>query len=60
MCLALLTACADVQTEGRASAILDASEAPAREHAGHLADGDIEAAQISGARLLAVLGVWYR
>lgn len=54
-----LIGCASLQTEGRAAAILDASEAPAREHAATLADGDIRASQRTGAALLAVLGVWY-
>ena len=56
-----LTGClGSQQTDGRATAILDASEAPAREHAAALAGGDIAASQRTGARLLAVLGVWYR
>lgn len=57
--LTLLPACAPVQTEGRAAAILDASEPEARAHAGHLAEGDLTAARQSGVRLLAVLGLWY-
>lgn len=58
--LALFSGCSTSQSEGRAAAILDASEAPAREHAAALAGGDIRAAQRTGAGLLAILGVWYR
>jgi len=58
----LLTGCFGLgqpQTEGRAAAILDAAEAPAREHAATLASGDVRASQRTGARLLSVLGVWF-
>jgi len=56
----LLTGCLNsAQTEGRAAAILDASEAPAREHAATLASGDVRASQRTGAALLSVLGVWF-
>jgi len=46
-------------SEGRAAAILDASEPEARAHAGALAGEDVSAMRRSGARLLSVLGVWY-
>lgn len=55
-----LSGCLGSQSdEGRAAAILDASEAPAREHAGALASGDVRASQRTGAALLSILGVWY-
>lgn len=59
MPMLLLTACEPVRTEGRAAAILDASEPEARAHASALAAGDITASRQTGVRLLAVLGLWY-
>lgn len=63
MMLALSSGCASWQeaggTEGRAAAILDASEAPARACAGDLADGTLPIARASCAPLLAGLAEWW-
>lgn len=64
LCLLTLTVavsgCATIQTEGRASAILDAARPSAKAHATALADGDRDDVEASGARLLAILALWYR
>ena len=54
-----LNACAPAPVEGRAAAILDASEPEVRAHAAALVDGNITTARQTGARLFAVLGLWY-
>jgi hypothetical protein len=51
--------CLGSQTEGRATAILDASERPARAHAEALAGDDAPLMRETGVNLLATLGVWY-
>ncbi len=48
------------QTEGRASALLDATERPARAHAIALAGDDMTKARQTGAVVLAILAEWYR
>lgn len=48
------------QTEGRAAALLDASEAPARAHAVALAGDNMTEARQTGAVVLAILAEWYR
>lgn len=54
-----VTGCGDTRSEGRASAILDASRPLAKAHASALADGTREEAEDTGARLLSVLACWW-
>lgn len=55
--VALLSGC-ETHSEGRATAILDAATPHVRPTGQALAEGDMTAAQESGARLLAILCQW--
>ena len=46
--------------EGKAAAILDAAEAPAKAHAAALADGTIEEARSTGLLLITILSCGWR
>ena len=60
-CLLILTtclgACASL-SPGRADAILDAAEAPARDHAEALVEDDLDVIRRTGLALLTVLRFW--